>query len=88
MGQALGPSGRSVRPAMGKAWILLRRAPLSAKIGLAIVALNLIAALLAPLLAPHGETAVVGGVWVGGFWAADFSGRFNNRRCRAFCTAI
>src|SRR5438128_2567608 len=57
---------------MRQAWMLLRRAPLSAKIGLAIVALNLLAALLAPLIAPHGETAVVGKVWAGGFWAADF----------------
>jgi peptide/nickel transport system permease protein len=60
---------------MRQAWTLLRRAPLSAKIGLAIVALNLLAALLAPLIAPHGETVVVGGVWAGGFWAADFAGR-------------
>jgi peptide/nickel transport system permease protein len=55
--------------------MLLRRAPLSAKIGLAIVALNLLAALLAPLVAPHGETVVVGAVWAGGFWASDFAGR-------------
>ena len=55
--------------------MLLRRAPLSAKIGLAIVALNLLAALLAPLIAPHGETVVVGAVWAGGFWASDFAGR-------------
>ncbi len=60
---------------MRRFWMLLRRAPLSAKIGLAIVALNLLAALLAPLLAPHSETAVVGAVWAGGFWSADFAGR-------------
>jgi peptide/nickel transport system permease protein len=60
---------------MHKAWTLLRRAPVSAKIGLAIVTLNLLAALLAPLIAPYGETAVVGGVWVGGFWSHGFSGR-------------
>ena len=60
---------------MRKAWTLLRRAPVSAKIGLAIVALNLLAALLAPLIAPHGETAVVGGVWVGGFWSRGFASR-------------
>src|SRR5690348_5204593 len=67
--------GRQLRPAMRRSWMLLRRAPLSAKIGLAIVALNLLAALLAPLLAPHGETVVVGAVWAGGFWSADFAGR-------------
>jgi peptide/nickel transport system permease protein len=60
---------------MCKACTVLRRAPLSAKIGLAIVVLNLLAALLAPLIAPHGETAVVGKVWAGGFWAADFGSR-------------
>ena len=60
---------------MRRFWTLLRRAPLSAKIGLAIVALNLLAALLAPLIAPHGETVVVGAVWAGGFWASDFAGR-------------
>ena len=60
---------------MRRSWMLLRRAPLSAKIGLAIVALNLLAAVLAPLVAPHGETMVVGAVWAGGFWAADFAGR-------------
>src|SRR5215475_4536753 len=57
---------------MRRSWNLLRRAPLSAKVGLAIVALNLLAALLAPVLAPHGETVVVGKVWAGGFWASDF----------------
>src|SRR5690242_21111223 len=67
--------GRRLRPAMRRFWMLLRRAPLSAKIGLAIVALNLLAALLAPLIAPHGETVVVGAVWAGGFWSADFAGR-------------
>ena len=60
---------------MRRTWRLLRRAPLSAKIGLVIVALNLLAALLAPLIAPHGETVVVGAVWAGGFWASDFAGR-------------
>jgi peptide/nickel transport system permease protein len=60
---------------MRRSWMLMRRAPLSAKVGLAIVALNLLAALLAPLIAPHGETVVVGAVWAGGFWASDFAGR-------------
>jgi peptide/nickel transport system permease protein len=60
---------------MRKAWKLLRGAPAPAKVGLAIVAVNLLAALFAPLLAPHGETVVVGAVWAGGFWAPDFAGQ-------------
>ena len=39
------------------------RAPLSARLGLGLIAVYLGAALLAPLLAPYGETEVVGDVW-------------------------
>lgn len=46
----------------------LRRAPLSAKIGIAIIALNLLVALLAPVIAPYGETQVVTDNWLPGFW--------------------
>ncbi len=46
----------------------LKRAPLSAKIGLAIIALNLILAVFAPLIAPYGETEVVTDSWMPGFW--------------------
>lgn len=46
----------------------LKRAPLSAKIGLAIIALNLFAAACAPLIAPYGETEVVTDSWMPGFW--------------------
>jgi peptide/nickel transport system permease protein len=35
----------------------------AALIGLAIIALNLAVPLLAPLIAPHGEAELVGGVW-------------------------
>lgn len=38
--------------------------PLSAKFGLVIIAINLIAALFAPWLAPHTETAQVGDIWM------------------------
>ncbi|MCP4398724.1 MAG: ABC transporter permease [bacterium] len=42
---------------------LLKKAPLSARIGLVIILLNISAALLAPLLAPYAETQVVADVW-------------------------
>lgn len=42
---------------------LLRIAPLSAKIGIFIVALNLAAGVFAPWIAPYGESEVIGGVW-------------------------
>ena len=40
----------------------LGHAPLSARLGLGLIAVYLGAALLAPLLAPYGETEVVGDV--------------------------
>jgi peptide/nickel transport system permease protein len=43
---------------------LLRQSPLSARIGLAMVLLNLFAAVFAPYLAPYSETEVVGDVWL------------------------
>lgn len=49
---------------------LLKQSPLSARIGMAIVALNCLVALLAPVIAPYGETSVVGNVW------ESFSGDF------------
>lgn len=42
---------------------LLKKSPLSARIGFCIVLLNFLVALFAPLLAPYGETSVVGNVW-------------------------
>lgn len=42
---------------------LIKQSPLSAKIGLFIVLLNILVALSAPLIAPYGETQVVGDVW-------------------------
>ncbi len=41
----------------------LAQAPVSARIGMAMVALMVAAALLAPVIAPYGETEVVGDVW-------------------------
>ncbi len=43
---------------------LLRSSPLSARIGLAMVLLNVLAAILAPVVAPYGETEIVGDVWL------------------------
>ncbi|KAA8998994.1 ABC transporter permease [Affinibrenneria salicis] len=41
-----------------------RGIPISAWLGLFIIAVNLIGALFAPWLAPHGETAQVGDIWM------------------------
>ncbi len=49
---------------MKKAINLLKQSPMSARIGLAIVLLNLIVLVLAPNLAPYKETEVVGDVWL------------------------
>lgn len=54
----------------------LRRAPLSAKIGLAIILANLAVALLAPLIAPYGETQIVTEGWAAGFWDPDPTQKF------------
>ena len=42
---------------------LMKRSPLSARIGIGIILLNAVAALFTPLIAPYRETAVVGDVW-------------------------
>jgi peptide/nickel transport system permease protein len=44
-----------------RAWRDLRRAPLSARFGLAVILAYLVVAILAPVLAPYGETELVGG---------------------------
>ena len=49
---------------------LLQQSPLSARIGMGIVILNILVAGFAPLIAPYGETSVVGDVW------ESFSARF------------
>ena len=43
---------------------LLRQSPLSARIGMLIVLLNVLAALTAPWIAPYGETEIVADVWI------------------------
>lgn len=43
---------------------LLRKSPIIARIGLAMILLNIVAAILAPVIAPYGETEVVGDVWM------------------------
>ncbi|SMD01716.1 peptide/nickel transport system permease protein [Desulfocicer vacuolatum DSM 3385] len=42
---------------------LIKQSPVSARIGMLIVGLNLAVALFAPLIAPYEETGVVGDVW-------------------------
>jgi peptide/nickel transport system permease protein len=43
---------------------LLRQSPLSARIGLAMILINLFAAIFTPYIAPFTETEVVGDVWL------------------------
>ena len=43
---------------------LLRQSPLSARIGLAIILINIVAAILAPVIAPYSETEIVGDIWL------------------------
>ena len=42
---------------------LLKKSPLSARIGMGIILLNVLAAVFAPFIAPYGETSIVGDVW-------------------------
>jgi len=55
--KAEGPAGTRRR----RLWRHLKKAPLSAWIGIVIVLAYMTVALLAPWIAPHGETEVVGG---------------------------
>lgn len=43
---------------------LLRKSPLSARVGIGMVLINILAAILAPVISPYGETEVVGDVWM------------------------
>ena len=43
---------------------LLRQSPLSARIGMLMVLINIVAAILAPVICPYAETEVVGDVWL------------------------
>jgi peptide/nickel transport system permease protein len=49
------------RTTVERAWRELRRAPLTAWFGLIVILLYLVAAFFAPLIAPYGETDLVGG---------------------------
>lgn len=43
---------------------LFRKSPLSARVGLAIILLNIAASILAPVVSPYSETEIVGDVWL------------------------
>ncbi len=43
---------------------LLRQSPWSARIGLAMILINIFGAILCPVISPYGETEVVGDVWL------------------------
>ncbi len=43
---------------------LLRQSPLSARIGLAMILINIFAAIFVPVIAPYSETEMVGDVWL------------------------
>jgi peptide/nickel transport system permease protein len=43
---------------------LLRQSSFSARLGLAIVLINIVAAVFAPVIAPYGETEIAGEVWL------------------------
>jgi len=53
---------------MGNFLKLLKSSPAAARLGMAIVMLNVFAAVFAPIIAPYPETEIVGDVWEGGFW--------------------
>jgi peptide/nickel transport system permease protein len=42
---------------------LLRESPVSARIGIGMILMTILAALLAPVISPYGETEIVGDVW-------------------------
>ncbi len=43
---------------------LLRQSPLSARIGLAMILINIAAAIFVPVIAPYSETEIVGDIWL------------------------
>jgi peptide/nickel transport system permease protein len=43
---------------------LLKQSPLMARIGLVMILINVFAAIFAPVIAPYGETEMVGDVWL------------------------
>lgn len=62
---AAAPAGASIshrrrRSRLGRSWRGFLKAPLSAKVGMAIILAYAIAAIFAPVLAPYGEADVIG----------------------------
>jgi peptide/nickel transport system permease protein len=70
----LASSGADASPtrwgALASAWRALKRAPVSAWFGLAVIAIYLIVAIFAPLLAPYEESEIVAGAFEP--WGADY----------------
>jgi peptide/nickel transport system permease protein len=52
-------------------WKETRKAPITAKFGLIIIALNILMVCIAPILAPHGQSQVLGGSYL--VWGTPFS---------------
>ena len=53
-------SQRRRRSVLGNAWRGFVKAPFSAKFGMVVIAVYVIAAIFAPIIAPYGEAEVVG----------------------------
>jgi peptide/nickel transport system permease protein len=73
----LGEAGRAERRApptqrgpIGAAWRALKKAPISAWFGLIVLVGYILVALLAPVIAPHGESEVVGAQYE--LWSRQF----------------
>ena len=58
---------------MRKIWKTFAKSPFSAKAGVFIILAYVGVAVFSPLLAPFGQTEVVGGVWEPAFWTNDCS---------------
>jgi peptide/nickel transport system permease protein len=58
------------------AWRELKKAPLSAKFGLAVIAGYVFVALFAPVLTPYGESQIVGSEFEFPIWQEDWGGEF------------
>ncbi|WP_292192234.1 ABC transporter permease [Mesorhizobium sp.] len=56
---------------MDKAIKFLKHANWSARLGLAVIVINVVCALFAPWVAPYGETEIVGDVWEPVMWSAE-----------------
>ena len=58
------------------AWRELKKAPLSAKFGLAVIAGYVFVALFAPVLTPYGESQIVGAEFELPIWQEEWGGEF------------